>query len=70
MTMKKARAYQTESDKIDPERYHNMVESYSFEDYTKDFEFDHLGWDGIPEDSALDVNTETPAGDGVKPEAG
>ena len=70
MTMKKAVAHHTEPDKIDPERYRSMVESYTYEDYTKDFELDYLGWDGTPDAPASDASPDKPAGDDGKPAAG
>ena len=34
------------------------IESYTFEDYIKDFELDYLGFDGIPDEPVSDVNPE------------
>ena len=34
------------------------IESYTFEDYIKDFELDYLGFDGVPDEPVSDVNPE------------
>lgn len=33
-------------------------EQYTYEDYIKDFELDHLGFDGVPDESAPDAAPE------------
>ena len=34
------------------------IESYTYEDYIKDFELDYLGFDGTPDGSAQDMHSE------------
>ena len=33
-------------------------EQYTYEDYVKDFELDHLGFDGIPDEPVPDLSPE------------
>ena len=33
-------------------------EQYTYEDYVKDFELDHLGFDGIPDEPVPDLSLE------------
>ena len=37
-------------------------ERYTYEDYVKDFELDHLGFDGIPAEPDPDLSPEKTAG--------
>lgn len=37
-------------------------EEYTYEDYVKDFELDHLGFDGIPAEPDPDLSSEKIAG--------
>jgi hypothetical protein len=34
------------------------IESYTFEDYIKDFELDYLGFDGVPDEPVSGVTPE------------
>ncbi len=45
-------------------------ESYTFEDYLKDFEFDYLGFDGVPPDSVPDQCPEKTVENDPEPETG
>ncbi len=37
---------------------HMDIESYTFEDYIKDFELDYLGFDGVPDEPVSGVTPE------------
>ena len=43
-------------------------ESYTFEDYLKDFELDYLGFDGVPHEAVPDQCSEKTAENAPEPE--
>ena len=45
-------------------------ESYTYEDYTRDFELDYLGFDGIPDEAVLGVSPSRGTEDKSQKEAG
>lgn len=45
-------------------------ESYTFEDYLKDFELDYLGFDGVPPEPVPDQCPEETAENDPEPESG
>ena len=44
-------------------------ERYTFEDYVKDFQFDHLGFDGVPEGPVPDPSPKIIPENGPEPNA-
>lgn len=45
------------------------AEEYTFEDYTKDFELDYLGFDGVPDEPVTDIPSEKNPENGPEPDA-
>ncbi len=46
------------------------IESYTYEDYIKDFELDYLGFDGVPDEPVSDMNPKKTTENKTEPNTG
>lgn len=45
-------------------------DQYTYEDYVRDFELDHLGFDGVPDEPVPEPCSEKVTENGTEPEGG